>query len=76
MGIRLEVYLDKLKEINCNIEAISKSVTNSRYLDIMDKNGIILEEQLDQEDSLNELILFKNSLLKEIKAMQDSTEML
>lgn len=76
MGIRLEFYIEKLKEVEGNIDSLSKSIINSRYIDIMDKNGNIMEEPLDQQIVLDELISFKNLLTEKIGAMQSGSEML
>lgn len=74
--MRLEFYIEKLKEVEGNIDSLSKSIINSRYIDIMDKNGNIMEEPLDQQIVLDELISFKNLLTEKIGAMQSSSEML
>ena len=74
--MKLEFYNEKLKEVDSNIEAIEKSIYNSRYVDFVDKDGNILEGHIDQQITLDNFIAFRSLLIEKIGAMQNSTEMI
>jgi hypothetical protein len=76
MEMRADFYKDKLSEVNCNIKALEKAILISRYVDFMDKNGNVSDTKFDQQIVLDELIALKKILIKEIGAMQNSSEMI
>lgn len=74
--MRIDFYNNKILEVNCNIEALQKSISTSRYVDLMDKEGNVSENAFDQQSALEELIRFKGLLMEKIGAMQDGTKMI
>jgi hypothetical protein len=59
MGIREEVFNDKILEIELNIQALSNDIIiNGRFSDKQEKDGSI-SGIIDKQEKINELIQFK-----------------
>jgi hypothetical protein len=59
MGIREEVFNDKILEIELNIQALSNDISiNGRFSDKQEKDGSI-SGIIDKQEKINELIQFK-----------------
>jgi hypothetical protein len=66
LGVREEVFLNKIKEIDNNLEAIRKNYEVSRYSQKFDKDGN-LEGMVDYQDIIDYLLNLK-------KAIQDQLD--
>ena len=66
LGIREEVFLNKIKEIDSNLDAIRKNYEINRYSEKFDKDGN-LEGMVDYQDVIDYLLNLK-------KAIQDQLD--
>lgn len=65
MGIREEVFLNKIKEIDMNLEAIAKNYEINRYSQKFDKNGN-LDGVVDYQEIINSLLNLKKAIQDEL----------
>lgn len=65
LGIREEVFLNKIKEIDSNLDAIRKNYEISRYSQKFDKDGN-LEGMVDYQDIIDYLLNLKKAIQNEL----------
>lgn len=65
LGIREEVFLNKIKEIDSNLDAIRKNYEINRYSEKFDKDGN-LDGMIDYQDIIDRLLNLKKEIQNEL----------
>lgn len=65
MGVREEVFLNKIQEIDMNLDSIRKNYEINRYSEKFDKDGN-LEGMVDYQDVIDYLLNLKKAIQDEL----------